>query len=207
MTRYSFVTDEINEVMVIPFSEGRCMTLPDIAPTTFANCILVLGFLLTVIWGIDHRIHLRIWKHDISDAENRNHRMILLSSWALQGAIVFLYWFPIVASPFVFALWMLRLTYELIDEFVWHATRCELVETMCHGTMLVITNCGTFLVFVWGAFFHFHGLIDLHPTYFILITLIVAIQTSIGIHVMINFNPENRNCHPPMETTSCTSSP
>lgn len=166
--------------------------LQAISGQTFATAILLVGVFLTINWHFDHKIHLRIWQTQIPDSELRNHHMILLSSWALQACCIPLFFFPAHTIPFFLLIWVIRFIYELIDEVVWHAERCDQTETILHGGMLFGTNMGFGLTFIWGIFYNFKGLLELPVAYYVILGGILIWQAKIGFGVLTGFRNRQR---------------
>ncbi len=137
------------------------MNLVDtVTPRELAVAVLVSGLLFSILWYLDHKTHLAIWKRDITDGELRTHRMILYASYVLLGSLVLLAWLPGLALPLFIGAFVTRTLHEGIDELRWHG-RCSERETLIHLGMWISVHAGTAALFVWGWFFRYDGIADL----------------------------------------------
>jgi len=140
----------------------------------FAWLALGAATLFTIIFYLDSLTHLRILETDISDKELQTHRLILLSSIAMEGSLILFYWSPWLALPIFLACFLTRTTHEFIDEIKYHSDRCTPQENWIHLGMWITVMIKTFTLFIWGFFTQYHGILEL-PNYIYIWALLVFI--------------------------------
>lgn len=161
-------------------------------PEQMAIAIIILGGIFVTAWFYDHKMHLEIWKRDITDGELRTHRMILYASWALLFSLVIMKWFPIIALPLFIGSYITRFWHEAMDELHWHLPRCTERETLIHLVMWITVNSGTAAVFIWGFFFSYQGFEALNPFYHILLGVITLFSLYIGHHEIVDYKDSDK---------------
>jgi hypothetical protein len=139
----------------------------NIHPVFFATAILGAATVFTFIWFLDSITHARLVKIDITDKELQTHRNILIASFLMEGSLVLFYWFQIEVLPLFLALFITRTVHEFIDELHWHTDRCSPYESTLHLGMWISVLTKTFLMFTWGFFTGYKGLLDLNPLFYV----------------------------------------
>lgn len=178
------------------FTGDTYMTIQEIFATyncqTFAIYTLILGAFFTVVWYLDHKTHLRIWREDICDGELRTHRMILYASWGLQLSLALMAVAPLLALPLFIGTFITRFTHEFMDELHWHLPRCTERETILHLLMWISINTGTAVMFIWGFFYQYEGMLSL-PLYLLVPMGLVALAMSyIGNREIMDYKDVER---------------
>ncbi len=167
------------------------MTLGDVAGQTWAAQILFFGLVFTCAWYLDHKMHLKIWKKDISDGELRTHRMILYPSYGLLITLVLMRWFPYQVLPFFAGFWITRTLHEFLDELHWHLPRCSERETFIHLVMWIAVQGGIVASFIWGFFFQFKEIDSLPVYYYIGFTTFFIANSYIGYREINDYRSRN----------------
>ncbi|MFY0688762.1 MAG: hypothetical protein JXQ90_16430 [Cyclobacteriaceae bacterium] len=139
-------------------------SIEETSPMYFAVAALISGTIFCVLWLLDSIIHGKIVDDEITGSELQTHRNILAASLLMEIALVAMYWFPIEALPFFIAFFLTRTAHEFIDELHWHANRCSQYESMLHLGMWVSILSQTAILFMWGFFSSYNGILAL-PVY------------------------------------------
>lgn len=141
----------------------------------FAIGTLLSASVFTVLWLLDSLTHAKLIKVDITDKELQTHRNIMLTSILMEISLVLMYWFHFEVLPLFIAFFITRTIHEFIDELHWHANRCSQYENFLHLGMWISVLTKTGYMFMWGFYYQFEGIWDLHPLLFIWgILLIIA---------------------------------
>ena len=164
----------------------------EFSPVQFGSLLLITGICFVVLWYMDHKTHLAIWKKDITDGELRTHRMILYSSYGLLAGLVLLAVSPIVALPLCIGCFISRLTHEFIDELHWHLPRCTERETLIHLGMWVSVQTGTFTLFVWGFAYQYQGFLELPWPFYVGFAAVAGAMGWIGHHEIFDYMDKPR---------------
>jgi len=161
--------------------------IQEISATKFAFGMSSFGVLFGLLWFIDHRTHLRIWKKDITDGELQTHRMILYASYGLMLSLFLMAWFPLLSLPLFIGCWIARTLHETMDEMFWHLPRCSEFETLIHLGMWICIHAGTFITFVWGFFLQYKGFTELPIIFHALFLIIFIAYSYIGHHEIFDY--------------------
>lgn len=150
-------------------------------PLYWATAILLAGTVFTFFWLLDSFTHTKLRTIDITDKELQTHRTILIASVLMEMALVGMYWFSIELLPFFIAFFITRTVHEFIDELHWHANRCSSYESFLHLGMWLSVLSKTFLMFMWGFFDHYSGILGLPIIYYIWGGVIIISMGIIGL--------------------------
>jgi hypothetical protein len=163
--------------------------ISQLQPLHLALAVLASGVAFTVLWYVDHRTHLAIWRRDIGDGELRTHRMILYASWVLLGGLVLAAWAPGLALPLVIGAWLTRTLHEGLDEVKWHG-RCSERETLVHLGMWISVHAGTAALFIWAFYFRYRGLGELPVIVWLGFGAVFVAMTWIGQRELVGYREE-----------------
>lgn len=156
-------------------------------PTALAIVVAVCGVVFTVLWYLDHRTHLAIWRADITDGELRTHRLILYASYVLQASLVLMAWSPWLALPLFVGAWITRTVHEAIDEFHWHLPRCTERESLIHLGMWVTIHAGTTAMFLWGFCYRYEGIVALPTPILVVFGVVFVAMGAIGRRELFDY--------------------
>jgi hypothetical protein len=156
-------------------------SIEDISPLYFAISALLTGTIFCILWLFDSIKHGQIVDEEITGSELQTHRNILVASLLMEVSLLAMFWFPFEALPFFIAFFVTRTAHEFIDELHWHADRCSQYESMLHLGMWVAILSQTAILFIWGFFTQFEGVLDLPWLLYIwgFIVLIIMSFTSV----------------------------
>lgn len=154
--------------------------IENISPVYYATAILCSATIFTGFWMLDAFTHAKLVKIDITDKELQTHRTILLTSILMEVSLGLMYWFDFEVLPFFAALFITRTVHEFIDELQWHTDRCSSYESFLHLGMWISVLSKTFLMFCWGFFSHYQGVLDLHIGFWIWGLFIAGCMSLIG---------------------------
>jgi hypothetical protein len=146
--------------------------ISSVDPLHFALLTLGSATLFTILFFFDSITHVAILKEDITDKELQTHRLILLTSIAMEGSLILFYWSPWLALPIFLACFITRTAHEFIDELHYHVGRCKPREHFIHLGMWVFVLIKTLTLFIWGFFTQYKGVLDL-PWYIYAWTVLV----------------------------------
>jgi hypothetical protein len=152
-----------------------------INPTFFATAILCSATIFTIFWFFDSLTHGKLVKIDITDKELQTHRIILATSVLMEISLILLYWFNLEILPFFAAIFITRTVHEFIDELHWHTDRCTPYESFLHLGMWVSVLSKTFLMFIWGFFTNYKGVLELSVGFYAWGGLLVIAMGLIGL--------------------------
>jgi hypothetical protein len=118
---------------------------------------------------------------DISEAELRTHRIMILVSSLMQLSLVLMFWFGKPMIVFFIPMLFTRTAHEFIDELKFHVDRCSNKETFIHLGMWLSIQINTACMFIWGYFSSFEGVLELHPVLIGWAVLLFAVLTYTGV--------------------------
>ena len=124
------------------------MEINTVSPVFWAVAILVSATGFTIVWMLDAFTH-------------KTHRNILATSMLMEASLVAMYWWQIEALPFFIAFAITRTVHEFIDELHFHTDRCSVYESRLHLVMWVTVIAKTCLMFMWGFFTGYQGILEL----------------------------------------------
>ncbi len=128
----------------------------------WAVAILSSATLFTLCWLLDAKTHKVLVKIDITDKELQTHRNILVTSLLMEASLVLMFWYQWEILPFFLAFFITRTAQEFIDELHFHTNRCSVYESRLHLGMWISVLSKTILMFMWGFFTGYKGILDLH---------------------------------------------
>lgn len=137
------------------------MSLHEVSPVYWAVAILMAATGFTVLWLLDAITHKALVKIDITDKELQTHRNILVTSMLMEASLVAMFWWQWEALPFFIAFFITRTVHEFIDELHFHTDRCTVYESRLHLGMWITVLSKTVLMFMWGFFTGYKGILEL----------------------------------------------
>ena len=155
--------------------------IDELNPVFFATIILISATVFTVTWFLDAITHARLVKVDITDKELQTHRILILTSGLMEFSLILFFWFDVEILPLFIAALITRTAHEFIDEIKYHTGRCSFYETILHLIMWISVLNKTFLLFIWGFFTGYKGLLDLHPAFYVWGIIVVVAMGLISL--------------------------
>ncbi len=137
------------------------MSLQEVSPVFWAVSILIAATGFTALWLLDAVTHKALVKVDITDKELQTHRNILVTSMLMEASLVAMFWWQWQALPFFIAFFITRTAQEFIDELHFHTERCSVYESRLHLGMWITVLSKTCLMFMWGFFSGYEGILEL----------------------------------------------
>ncbi len=156
------------------------MDISSLSPVYWALLILGASSVFAALWFLDALTHKKIVQDEISVPELQTHRNILVASVLMECSLILMYWMPLAALPLFIAFWITRTAHEFIDELKYHSDRCSAYENYLHLGMWVSVIAKTGAMFIWGFFFQFDGVFDLHPGLFVWAALLLLLMSWIS---------------------------
>lgn len=156
------------------------MGIHTVTPNFYATSIILLYFIFAIAWWFDSKVHHQLLKNQEHALELQTHRLILIPSILMEISLVMMFWYPWHALPFFIATYLTRTIQEGIDESKWHTVRCSLYESLLHLVMWISVHAKTVLMFIWGFFFQFAGLLDLASGYYFSFAIVLALNSWIA---------------------------
>jgi hypothetical protein len=154
--------------------------LEHINPVFWAIAILSSASCFTFFWLLDARTHKALVKIDITDKELQTHRNILVTSLLMEASLVGMFWYQIELLPFFIAFFITRTAQEFIDELHFHTDRCTVYESRLHLGMWISVLSKTVLMFMWGFFTGYEGVLELHPALYVWAAIVFGAMSVIS---------------------------
>lgn len=151
-----------------------------INPIFWAVAILSSATLFTFFWLLDARTHKELVKVDITDKELQTHRNILVTSLLMEASLVLMFWWQIEMLPFFIAFFITRTAQEFIDELHFHTDRCSVYESRLHLGMWISVLSKTVLMFMWGFFTGYKGVLELNPALYVWAAIVFGAMSVIS---------------------------
>ena len=149
--------------------------------TTFPLLALLAASVFTFFWYLDSKTHTLLVQSDISDPELRTHRILILASGMMECSLILMYWLRCEALALFIAAFITRTAHEFIDELKFHVDRCTFRETLFHLIMWVSVLTKTFVLLIWGFFFHYEGVTNLPLWMYLWAALVVGCMGMISL--------------------------
>lgn len=150
--------------------------LKAIEPLYLYILIFICSFVFVITWFFDSKTHGRLIE-DIDVKELQTHRLILIPSVLAEISIVLMYWInPWYLLPFFLAFYLTRTIQEFIDELKWHTGRCSNQESYFHLIMWTSVHAKLMIMFIWGFFFQFEGILQIPLLLHILMAIVFGLM-------------------------------
>lgn len=143
--------------------------------------ILSAATLFTIFWSLDAVTHKKLVQVDITDQELQTHRNILTASLLMELSLVLMFWYPLIMLPFFIAFFITRLVHEFIDELKYHSDRCTPYESRLHLGMWTTVLLKTGLMFMWGFFGQFDGILELNVIFYVWGILVFGVMGYVSL--------------------------